>query len=64
MSDFAFRTFGKLPSVMRWQLELDKEVIARIDVDEFDFPFTYGQLVDSPLFERFRRYFSDPDQSP
>lgn len=45
--------------VVRWQLELGTEIIARIDADEYDFPFTYGQLVDSPEFERFRRYFTD-----
>jgi hypothetical protein len=47
-----------------WHLELASEVIARIEVDEHDFPFFYGRLVDSPEFERFRRYFTDPEDWP
>lgn len=53
---------------IRWQLELGDEVVARVDADEYDFPFTYGRLVDSPSFERFRLYFTDsnywPDDDP
>ncbi len=53
---------------VRYHLELGGEVVARIDADEYDFPWTYGRLVDSPAFERFRRYFTDdndwPDDDP
>jgi hypothetical protein len=45
--------------IVRYQLELGGEVVARIDVLGHEFPFTYGRLVDSPAFERFRRYFTD-----
>jgi hypothetical protein len=54
--------------VVRWHLELGGQLVARIDADEYDFPWTYGLLVDSPEFERFRRYFTDdtgwPDDDP
>jgi hypothetical protein len=64
----AARRQGPMEGVVRWQLELGDKVIARIDADEYDFPFTYGRLVDSPAFERFRRYFTDdndwPDDDP
>jgi hypothetical protein len=57
-----------MAGVVRWQLELDREVVARIDADDYSFPFTYGRLVESPAFERFRRYFTDdndwPDDDP
>jgi hypothetical protein len=50
---------------IRWHLELGGEVIARIaDADDYDFPWTYGRLVDSPGFERFRLFFSDTDDWP
>ncbi|MCC7423873.1 MAG: hypothetical protein IT428_26715 [Planctomycetaceae bacterium] len=49
---------------VRWQLELGDMVIARIDADSYSFPFTYGRMVGSPAFERFRLYFSDPDNWP
>jgi hypothetical protein len=49
---------------VRWELELGGEVIARIDANEYEFPFTYGCLVESPEFERFRPYFADPDAWP
>ena len=48
----------------RWQLELGREVIARIDADFHEFPWTYGSLVDSPQFERFRSYFTSEDEWP
>lgn len=47
--------------MQQWQLELGGEVIARIDTDSYEFPWTYGNLVNSPQFERFRLYFTDPD---
>jgi hypothetical protein len=49
---------------VRWQLELAGEVVACINADEYEFPWTYGRLVDSPGFERFRRYFTDPEDWP
>jgi hypothetical protein len=49
--------------MVRWHLELGDEVIARIaDAREYEFPWTYGVVVDSPEFERFRSYFTDPDK--
>jgi hypothetical protein len=49
-------------SRIRWQLELGGKVIAKIaDAKEYEFPWTYGIIVDSPEFERFRRFFTDPD---
>lgn len=53
-----------MSKVVRWHLELGDEIVARIDADEFSFPFTYGVLVDSPAFERFRRYFTDDTTWP
>src|SRR5262245_4587665 len=54
-----------MAEVIRWHLELGGEVIARIaDAGEYDFPWTYGRLVESPGFERFRPYFTDPDDWP
>lgn len=44
-----------------WQLELGGEVIAAIDVDDFDFPFHHGHLVETAVFERFRPYFEELD---
>jgi hypothetical protein len=50
--------------LIRWHLELGGEVIARIDAEDYDFPWIYGRLVDSPAFERFRVYFADEDSWP
>lgn len=51
-----------MPETVRWYLELGAEVIARIaDGNEYEFPWTCGRLVESPDFERFRTYFTDPD---
>jgi hypothetical protein len=57
---------GGLPmgTVVRWQLELGGEVISRIDADDYEFPWTYGRLVDSPGFDRFRVFFGNPDDWP
>jgi hypothetical protein len=50
---------------IRWHLELGGELIARIsDLHSYEFPWTYGELVDSPKFERFRVYFNDPETWP
>lgn len=47
---------------MRWHLELEGEVITKIqDAHKYDFPWTYGILIESPEFERFRPYFTDSD---
>jgi len=49
------------PSV-RWQLRFGDEIIANIkDAHASDWPWTYGTLVDSPQFEKFRKYFTDWD---
>ena len=48
----------------RWRLELGDEVVAVIDCDFYEFPWTYGELVDSSRFERFRLYFSNSDAWP
>ncbi|WP_243368044.1 hypothetical protein [Microvirga solisilvae] len=45
-------------------LEFDGEVIAKIAVDDIDFPWTYGHLFESAKFERFRTYFTDVDSWP
>jgi hypothetical protein len=55
---------GPTGRAVRWQLELGDEVVARIDADDYYFPFTYGRLVDSPAFERFRLYFTDDNDWP
>ena len=47
-----------------WQLELGGEVVGRIVADAYEFPWTYGNLVDSPQFERFRTYFTNEDDWP
>jgi hypothetical protein len=54
-----------MAKAIRWHLELGGEIVARIaDTDEYDFPWTYGVLVESPGFERFRPYFTNPDDWP
>lgn len=47
-----------------WHLKLGNETIATIRSTSFDFPWTYGELCDSPQFERFRIYFSDEELWP
>jgi hypothetical protein len=39
-------------------------VVARVEADGSDLPFTYGRPVESPAFERFRRNFTDPNEWP
>jgi hypothetical protein len=47
---------------VRWHLALGGEVVARLaDDGEYDFPWTYARLVDSPQFERFRPYSTDEE---
>lgn len=54
-----------MSEAIRWQLELGGEVIARIlDAHDYEFPWTYGKLFESPGFERFRVYFTDPEYWP
>ena len=50
--------------VVRYHLELGGEVVALIEADMYEFPWTYGRLVNSPAFERFRRYFTDDNDWP
>jgi hypothetical protein len=57
-------TVERWPFMKRWQLELGGDVIALIDADSYEFPWTYGNLVDSPQFDRFRSYFSNEDDWP
>lgn len=47
-----------------WHLKLGKETVATVRSNSFDFPWTYGELYDSPQFERFRTYFSDDELWP
>jgi hypothetical protein len=53
-----------MAEAVRWHLELAGEVVARIDPEGYEFPWTYGRLVGSPGFEQFRRYFTDPEGWP
>ena len=40
-------------------------MIARIaDASEYEFPWTYGVVVESPQFEQYRPYFTDPETWP
>jgi hypothetical protein len=60
----------KTTSTIRWQLRFGDHVIANVeDAHAVDWPWTYGTLVDSPQFERFRKYFTpwdldDDDDDP
>lgn len=47
-----------------WHLRLGDALIAIIRYDSYEFPWTYGKLIYSPEFERFRVYFSDEDSWP
>lgn len=47
-----------------WQLKLGNELIATIGFRSYEFSWTYGELIKSPAFERFRIYFSDEDMWP
>jgi hypothetical protein len=48
----------------RFSLEIGGEIIAVIKVDGIDFPWTYGHLVNTSKFERFRPYFTDATSWP
>jgi hypothetical protein len=49
---------------IRWRLRFGDTLIAEIaDADCTDWPWTYGRLVDSSTFDRFRKYFTDWDLS-
>lgn len=52
------------PKLERASLELGGEAIAEIVVDDYEFPWTYGHLLRSEKFERFRTYLSDVDSWP
>jgi hypothetical protein len=47
-------------------LELGGEVIAEIAIEGMNYPWTYGRILDSRKFERFRVYFSQswPENDP
>jgi hypothetical protein len=49
---------------MQYRLELGGEVVATIVASGYEFPWTYGRLVNSPEFERFRTYFTDDNDWP
>lgn len=53
----------KSPAV-QYQLELGDEVVAAIVAIGYEFPWTYGRLINSPEFERFRTYFTDDNDWP
>jgi hypothetical protein len=46
---------------IQWHLTLGETLVATIEPDRVDHPWTYGRLVASPAFDHFRRYFTDPD---
>ncbi|HWV11405.1 MAG TPA: hypothetical protein VN156_17790 [Pseudomonas sp.] len=48
----------------RWYLTLGDTLIATIQGDGHDFPWTLGTLIESPEFERYRVYFSDDEHWP
>ncbi|NIX77208.1 hypothetical protein [Microvirga terricola] len=48
----------------RLVLELGGEAIAEIAVKAIDFPWTYGRLLDTSKFERYRPYFTDASSWP
>ena len=47
-----------------WHLMLGDAMVASIQCDSAEFPWTYGKLVESPEFEKFRVFFSDEDSWP
>ena len=53
----------KQPAV-QYHLELGGEVIAVIVYIGYEFPWTYGKLIESPAFEPFRMYFTDDNDWP
>jgi hypothetical protein len=42
-----------------WQLELGDEVIAKLQLRSYEFPWIDADIVDSSKFERYRSYFSE-----
>lgn len=51
-----------MTDVVRWQLKFGDRVIASIaDANFTDWPWTYGRLIDSPMFEKYRKYFTDSE---
>lgn len=58
----AMQTKNDASRGVRWHLELGTEVVAYIeDAHIYEFPWTYGVIVASPQFERFRTYFTDSE---
>lgn len=51
-----------MANIIRWQLELGDEVVAKIiDEHAYEFPWATGRVVDSPGFERFKDYFDSAE---
>lgn len=53
----------KASSPKHLALELGGEIIALMEVDGIDYPWTYATLLDTAKFERFRPYFTDTESS-
>jgi hypothetical protein len=51
-------------NLIDWHLYLGDELIAELRSETIDFPWTFGKLINSSKFERFRTYFSDEDYWP
>jgi hypothetical protein len=49
---------------VEWHLLLGSALVATIQTTDVDFPWTYGDLVDSARFHKYRVYFSDEDDWP
>jgi hypothetical protein len=55
---------GGLAMQKIWHLELGDEVIAKLQLRSYEFPWIDADIVDSPKFERYRSYFSDFEDWP
>jgi hypothetical protein len=42
-----------------WHLEFGDEVIAKLQLQSYEFPWIHATIVDSAKFERYRSYFSE-----
>jgi hypothetical protein len=47
-----------------WELGLGDTVFARIRETGYEFPWTYGELLEAEAFERYRAYFEPEDTWP
>jgi hypothetical protein len=50
--------------VKTWHLELGDEVIAKLQLRSYEFPWIDAEIVDASKFERYRSYFSDIEDWP